>query len=190
MKAVEGMEIENVGRRIVDCFDMKCQKCEKPATFHITDLTGDGLLELHLCAECAKYYLQPESTAAAPQMGGAISSSLKLEQTAEELRELDGKTCPVCGISFFEFRQIGRLGCPHDYDFFFEELEPLLLNVHGSSKHEGKRPKRSTISMDAATEIISLRRKLREAVENEEYETASNLRDQIKKHEEATKRGN
>ena len=39
---------------------MNCQKCHKPATFHITDLTGDELLALHLCADCAKEYLNPE----------------------------------------------------------------------------------------------------------------------------------
>ena len=32
---------------------MKCQKCEKPATFHITDLVDGKPNELHLCEECA-----------------------------------------------------------------------------------------------------------------------------------------
>ncbi|MEZ6096718.1 MAG: UvrB/UvrC motif-containing protein [Pirellulaceae bacterium] len=167
---------------------MKCQKCEKPATFHITDLTGEGLLELHLCAECARTYLQPEGEPAAPKMGNVIEGQLKLEQTAEELKELDNKTCPVCGISFFEFRQVGRLGCPYDYQFFQKELEPLLLNVHGSTEHPGKHPRRPTLSPEHSTEIIGLRRKLREAVEREDYEQASKVRDQIKQHEEVTRR--
>ena len=68
---------------------MKCQKCEKPATFHITDLTGkDGLLELHLCPECAKQYLQTnEKEQEAPKISGVLSSQLKLEQTAEDLKD-------------------------------------------------------------------------------------------------------
>ena len=33
---------------------MKCQQCEKPATFHITELTGGQPQELHLCEGCAK----------------------------------------------------------------------------------------------------------------------------------------
>jgi len=103
---------------------MKCQKCEKPATFHITDLTGkEGLLELHLCPDCAKAYLQTgEAEQETPKISGVLSTQLKLEQTAEDLKELDGKECPICGISFYEFRQAGRLGCPHDYVFFGEEL--------------------------------------------------------------------
>ena len=32
---------------------MKCQKCDKPATFHITDLIDGKPNELHLCEECA-----------------------------------------------------------------------------------------------------------------------------------------
>ncbi|MEM9412225.1 MAG: DNA helicase UvrBC, partial [Planctomycetota bacterium] len=123
---------------------MKCQKCEKPATFHITDLSGDEVLALHLCPDCAKSYLQPEEgdeDIAAPKTMGFLQQQLKLEQTAEDLKELDSKECPVCGITFYEFRQNGRLGCPHDYDFFSEELEPLLLNVHNATEHVGKRPK-------------------------------------------------
>ncbi len=169
---------------------MKCQKCEKPATFHITDLTTEGLVELHFCADCAKTFLQPDGEKPAETMTKAVKDQLKLEQTAEELRELDTKTCPVCGISFFEFRQIGRLGCPHDYKFFAEELEPLLLNIHGNSKHVGKHPKRPLLDPVLAAKIIQLRRGLRDCVENEDYENASKTRDQIRKlEEEGAKRG-
>ena len=160
---------------------MKCQKCEKPATFHITDLTGDDLLALHLCADCAKVYLQPEnSIESAPSITGVIQQQLKLEQTADDLRELDSRECPICGVSFFEFRQSGRLGCPHDYVFFGNELEPLLVNVHGDNSHVGKRPKRGSDNTELQTEMIRLRREMKEAVENEDYEAASELRDRIR----------
>ena len=90
---------------------MKCQKCKKSATFHITDLTGDELLALHLCPDCAKQYLQSEDTdAETPEISGVLSQQLKLEQTAEELKELDARECPICGISFYEFRQAGTIG--------------------------------------------------------------------------------
>ena len=60
---------------------MKCQKCEKPATFHITDLSGDEVLALHLCPDCAKTYLQPdepEGETAAPTTMGFLQQQLKL----------------------------------------------------------------------------------------------------------------
>lgn len=161
---------------------MKCQKCEKPATFHITDLSGDEVLALHLCPDCAKTYLQheePETETAAPTTMGFLQQQLKLEQTAEDLKELDSKECPICGITFFEFRQNGRLGCPHDYEFFGSELEPLLLNVHGGQEHVGKQPNRSDEGIEARTHIIRLRREMKEAIETENYERATELRDQI-----------
>lgn len=164
---------------------MKCQNCEKPATFHITDLTGSELVELHFCADCAKEHLQPGTIALpAPTISGVLEKQLKLGQTAEELKELDSRSCPVCGITFFEFRQMGRLGCPHDYEVFANELEGLLVNIHGAEKHAGKHPQRPTVDSALATQTIRLRRDLREAVEQEDYERASQLRDQIRKFEE------
>lgn len=165
---------------------MKCQNCEKPATFHITDLTGPELVELHLCAECAREHLQPSSPPGlpAPTISGVLEKQLALGQTAEELRELDARNCPMCGITFLEFRQSGRLGCPHDYEVFSAELEALLTNIHGSDHHTGKRPLRPAANPAQATQTIRLRRELREAVEQEDYERASQLRDRIRRFEE------
>lgn len=164
---------------------MKCQKCEKPATFHITDLTGEELLALHLCPDCAKLYLQTEEpTIEAPMLSGVLSKQMKLEQTAEDLRELDSRECPVCGISFYEFRQAGRLGCPHDYVFFGNELEPLLVNVHGDNRHVGKKPQRGGLNTESQVELIRLRREMKEVIENEDYEQATKIRDRIRRLEE------
>lgn len=165
--------------------NMKCQKCQKQATFHITDLTGDDLLALHLCPECAKSYLETgDSSEDAPVISDVMSKQLKpLEQTADDLRELDATECPICGISFYEFRQGGRLGCPHDYVFFGEDLEPLLINVHGDNQHVGKQPKRGITDTESQTELIRLRRQMKEVVEQEDYEKASQIRDQIRQIE-------
>jgi protein-arginine kinase activator protein McsA len=115
---------------------MKCQKCDKPATFHITELEkGKHQQELHLCEEHARLYLtqsEPEP-GNAPTLAGALAQQLAVGQTAEELEKLDKKACPVCGITFYEFRNQGRLGCPHDYIFFEKELEPLIANIHGET---------------------------------------------------------
>ena len=164
---------------------MKCQKCDKLATFHITDLSDGQLLALHLCQDCVQDYLQPEKkTKKTPVVSSIISNQLKIGQTAEELAELDEKQCPICGISFYEFRQGGRLGCPNDYVFFYAELEPLLNNVHGSTEHVGKRPARGEHDTQPQTELIRLRREMKEAVDCEDYELASELRDRIKSVEE------
>lgn len=160
---------------------MKCQQCEKPATFHITELTDPaGPVMVHLCEEHARVYLaqgSPDSPTSA--LADMLAKQLKLEQTTEQLAQLDKKTCPVCGITFAEFRQAGRLGCGYDYVCFEEDLGPLLLNIHGSKTHKGKRPSRGSGSPDRQHKLIQLRREMQDAITNEDYERAGELRDKI-----------
>lgn len=165
---------------------MKCQKCDQKATFHITELTGGKPQELHLCEEHARDYLTQSDAVEneAPSLAGALAQQL-VGQTAEELKRLDQRPCPVCGITFHDFRSQGRLGCPHDYVFFQKELQPLVLNIHGESQHVGKQPKRTHGDTDQKTELIRLRREMKTAVSEEDYEKASRIRDQIRQIEQA-----
>ena len=150
---------------------MKCQYCEKPATFHITELTEpDGPTVLHLCEDHARNFLHKDSPTPASSIAGAIAKQFNLGQTKEDLAQLDQKECPVCGISFFEFRSTGRLGCPYDYKHFQSDLDPLLRNIHDSLRHVGKRPQRAASSADAQAEMIGLRREMEQAVEKEDYD--------------------
>src|SRR5690348_9322612 len=108
---------------------MKCQQCEKPATFHITELTGEQPQELHLCETCVKSYLahgEPGTAPVAPTLANVLAKQLQIGKAAEELAKLDQRACPICGITFYEFRNQGRLGCPHDYVYFERELTPLV----------------------------------------------------------------
>ena len=168
---------------------MKCQKCEKPATFHITELAEGKPEELHLCEDHAREYLT--SSGSEPVSAGSMAAVLAQQmaqqmavgQTAEELAELDQQACPVCGITFYEFRSQGRLGCPHDYVCFQPQLEPLILNIHGEAEHTGKSPQRCPEGGAERTQLIRLRREMKEAVDTEDYERASEIRDQIHKVE-------
>ncbi len=165
---------------------MKCQKCDRPASFHITDLVEGKPKELHLCEECAQAFLAPNEEDAAevmPAMAGLLAQHLAVGETADQLARLDQRVCPVCGISFLEFRKQGRLGCPHDYVFFSEELEPLLMNIHDQTHHIGKVPKRCSTGADQQTQLIRLRREMKKAVAQEKYEQASELRDKIREIE-------
>lgn len=165
---------------------MKCQHCEKPATFHITEVLGpDGPHVVHLCEEHARAMLSKEAASPVASIAGALAKQLKLGGKGSP--EVENKECPVCGISFFEFRNSGRLGCPYDYTHFEKELEPLLVNIHDSSVHRGKHPRRAAVSADSQARLIRLRREMEEAIEREDYELASSLRDQIRQLEDAGK---
>lgn len=171
---------------------MKCQKCDRQATFHITDLIDGEPSELHLCEECATGFLTPtaqdEASEMMPAMAGLLAQHLAVGETADELARLDQRACPVCGITFLQFRKQGRLGCPHDYIFFEKELEPLLVSIHDQTQHIGKVPKRCPHGADQQTQLIRLRREMKEAVTSEEYERASELRDEIRTIEASFRR--
>lgn len=152
----------------------KCGRCSKPAVLHITELRQGEVQALHLCETCAKEYLSqsPEEQADLAPDGASDDSS-------EALDEIDQQVCPSCGISFKEFRAGGRLGCPHDYTVFEDELLPLLENIHGETEHCGKIPKRAPDSSQRQFKLIKLRGDLRSAVEEERYEEAAKIRDEI-----------
>ncbi len=153
---------------------MKCQRCTKPATLHITDvLPQDQYEEFHFCEECAKKYLDPN--------GPSKKSAGSMADMSEDP---SGKQCGECGIKFVEFRNSGRLGCAHDYDHFGAELVPLLESIHGDTRHNGKKPRRGAVRPPEQTELVQLRRKLQEAVSDEAYEAAAKLRDRIRQLEE------
>ena len=105
-------------------------------------------------------------------------------EESEETAALNQRECPLCGIKFVEFRNSGRLGCPHDYQEFREELQPLLENIHGDTRHCGKTPRRLPQSQQTQSELIQLRKQLHQAVTREAYEEAAQLRDKIRKLEE------
>ncbi|MFO0865642.1 MAG: UvrB/UvrC motif-containing protein [Gemmataceae bacterium] len=162
----------------------KCQQCASPATLHITEVLGQGKFEEHhLCEGCATKYLNEaqgktsKPAAAASAVGGSAEDY--------EGGGFGKGECSACGIKFVDFRNSGRLGCPHDYEFFRDDLIPLLENIHGDSKHTGKTPRRRPQRKEAETELANLRQKLKTAVSKEDYEEAAKIRDRIKKLEEA-----
>ena len=153
-----------------------CQCCnKKAATFHVTEIVDNEKKEIHLCEDCAR-----EKNIALPS--GSLNEFITglFEAHAEtEVPELAGIACPVCGITYAEFRSGGGLGCSRDYTVFKKGLLPFLERIHGSIKHKGKVPLNAGKGMANARKLIHLRRELNKAIEAEEYEKAARLRDQI-----------
>ena len=161
----------------------KCRRCAKPATLHITEIRGGEAQAVHLCEACAQEYLGNDEAAAPEDEGIGLAEKLENLASEEELDELDQIVCPNCGITFGEFRSQGRLGCPQDYVVFESELTPLLENIHGETQHCGKFPKRAPDASRRQYELIKLRNELRNSIEQEDYEAAAGLRDEIQKLE-------
>ena len=156
---------------------MKCQSCSNPATVHITTIEKGGQKKIvHLCQACAEQQqLVKQQELNLP----AILQTLIGQHVGQLSDELARLTCPECGIKFMEFRQQGRLGCPHDYEAFDRGLVPILRDAHGASRHVGKAPARRGV----ATGRLKLRAHLRDAVAREDYERAAQLRDQLRQED-------
>jgi protein arginine kinase activator len=152
----------------------KCGRCSKPAVLHITEIREGDVQALHLCEGCAKEYLNTSPAGPTP-----TTSSESPSGEAVTVDEPEGRTCPNCGITFKEFRAQGRLGCAHDYVAFQEELFPLLENIHSETQHVGKVPKRAPDASQRQFRLVKLRSRLRAAIEEEQYEEAAQLRDEI-----------
>ena len=104
----------------------KCRRCSKPATLHITEIREGKATAIHLCETCARDYLEsPEQDAPSDP---ATELAAKLDELVREGSEeiMAALVCPVCGISFSEFRESGRFGCPADYTEFSTEILPLF----------------------------------------------------------------
>lgn len=174
---------------------MKCQQCDKSAVFHITELEEGEVREVHLCEDHARGYLTQSDGEGggegkeSPAVGGMLSGPLSIAKTADDLAEIDQKACSMCGITFFEFRNNGRLGCPHDYVQFEKELEPLIANIHGATEHVGRTPSRFAAGTEPLTAAVGMRREMKDAVECEDYEQAGTLRDDLRAIDEVARGG-
>ncbi|RMG36254.1 MAG: hypothetical protein D6725_11015 [Planctomycetota bacterium] len=181
-----GRPAESQRPRLRGNSSMKCNFCPKPATLHITDLHKGVVKTIHLCNSCAQKHIADltadvETDPAQPNEATAVSMlQLHLAEVTEESEEQEQQRCPICGITYQEFRKRGRLGCPNDYTLFAEPLTPLLENIHGSTQHTGKIPRRTPAESRKKYELIRLRNELRQAIRDENYEEAAKLRDQIR----------
>ena len=161
---------------------MKCGVCAKrEAVVSFTHIVDDVKQTLVLCHQCASEKNIEVQVTPAAQVKDApvLVKEIKIELAKLAAAEGDGGVrCPTCEMSYEEFKKIGRLGCPHCYDAFAAQLELLLKRIHGDDSHRGKGPLAQ--SAQAADELERLRDELAQAVAEEAFEEAAQLRDRIR----------
>lgn len=165
--------------------EMVCENCgSTDAVVHLTQIVNNQMSTHHLCERCA---------AEKGLDSGPETANLPLIDMIAQMTEDVGpdprttsRACSFCGLTFDDFRQTGRLGCPHCYETFASHLPRLLRRIHGGAKHVGKvyLPPDPTAS-EMEKRLEGLRRKLERAVQSEDFERAAELRDQIRSLEPA-----
>ena len=157
---------------------MLCCICkEKPATVHLTQIAGDKMQKVDLCEECAK------AKGVNDQTGFSLADLLLGLGASQELEQSSGGAetkCPKCGFSQADFKKSGRLGCAECYQTFAEGLGGLLKSMHKGTRHVGKVPSRLQTKRDLSHQMQTLQRKLKKAIDTEDFEQAAQIRDEIK----------
>ncbi len=160
-----------------------CERCNKPATVHLTEISGGKRVEIHLCDACAQEagYVQQAHVPINQLLNQFLQAHAQVNQQPAE-------KCPDCGMTWQEFKDTGLLGCPKDYDIFESQLRGVIERAqNGATHHAGKTPGIDAQSSGTQTtgpgrqaELLKLRKELARAIEDESYERAATLRDQIK----------
>ena len=165
---------------------MLCQNCnENQATVFFFFLINGQERELHLCEDCAKHFGMQLSFDELFQgfLDGFLSHNHRQSFGQENL--IKTRVCNKCGFSYDDFKNSGKLGCDECYKIFHDDLLLVLKNIQGSIKHVGKVPVKNIAKVSFENKIARLENDLRRAINEEKYEDAARIRDEIKKIREA-----
>lgn len=187
---------------------MLCQKCNKnEASVKYTEIINGEKKEMMLCEECSHELGLDNINFNMPIdfssfFGGLLEDDdynspefMPLFQKVKELK------CDNCNMTYDEFINQGKFGCPECYDVFSSKIDAILKRIHGSSEYLGRKAlnnntlkkqnknvgdaplgdpqnKAKTETKDAKLE--KLQRDLKKAIAEERYEDAAKIRDNIK----------
>jgi protein arginine kinase activator len=146
-----------------------CEECgANPANVHLTQIVNNDAMVMNLCDECAKK----------KGINISIEDGGGKDKNPDDEKYKDMK-CPRCGLPYLEFKTKGWLGCAGCYSAFEKEIDELLVRVHGSSVHRGKRYARCEPAGKRGASLKQLKRDLEAAIRNEQFELAAEIRDEI-----------
>lgn len=165
---------------------MLCQNCNKnEATTHIKRIVNGEATESHLCADCVKSLGYDDIFDSFNLKIPSLFSSF-FRDTPFALATTKGLRCECCGSSFDDIVKSGMVGCARCYEIFRDKLMPSIERIHGNTFHAGKTPvMHETIVIPEGENrnnealINEKTAELQKAVENQNFELAAVLRDEI-----------
>lgn len=185
----------------------KCNK--KVATVFISTIVNGKNTQMYLCTDCAKELhdnMNPDIKIPFPindiltnmelnedtinewinkfkdmEDKGQIEELVQHEnpETLQHNNQYEDITCNFCNTSFDEYKKTGKLGCGKCYSTFRKQLKPIIEGIYGYSEHIGKFPKNEFKDTEIVKTVEQLKEKLNMAIQEEEYEQAAKLRDEI-----------
>lgn len=178
---------------------MLCEKCRiREANIKYTEIINGMKKEHNLCSQCAKEMdfgpysaiLEgefPLSMLLSSLLGLSDSDAAARQQKTEEV------ICPTCGTTYEEFIKNSRFGCADCYHVFDLLIGEKIKKLQDNASHTGKQPKmragkppeaavssKGEMQFTREEQIRQLERRLKAALEAEDYEQAAVCRDQIR----------
>jgi len=150
----------------------KCQICGKPATVHLTQITGNKIHKIDLCEDCAKEkgITDPDGFSG-PELAAGVSAARHASS--------ESVVCEVCGFTSKDFKKLGHFGCPSCYEQFAPIITPMLRSMHRDTEHNGKVPERSLARLSLLKRIEALEEQIEDAIKDERFEDAARIRDEL-----------
>lgn len=178
---------------------MLCEKCKiREANIQYTEVINGVKTEHHFCTQCAKDMDFGQYSAIfdgefplVQLLSGLLGGEAPVQRNVKSARVV----CPTCGTTYEEFVKNSCFGCQDCYSVFDLLIHENIKKLQGSDCHKGKRPvngplpdqqkEQEALEMPEIREtperlLVRWQRKLKEALEQEDYETAAVCRDQIR----------
>ncbi len=188
---------------------MLCENCGKrEANVRYEENINGQIKKMNLCEECSRELGIGNMDFNMPInfsnfLGGFLQD---FENTSfmPLLTELKSLKCNTCGYTFDDIVKTGKLGCMECYDVFGDKLDPIIKRVQGENRHIGRLGKVIDKKIDEklsienekeqgekienknnskGSKIEQLKEKLKQLIQDEKYEEAAKIRDEIKKLE-------
>lgn len=159
---------------------MKCKFCDEEATIYYTQIVEGQMKKICLCVSCAQQQgiMNPEDFTMADILMEGLPQQKMMTTTVKSTEQ-----CERCGFTLKDLKKVGRLGCSHCYETFRGEILPMLEKMHKGMVHVGRAPEGMLNVKLVQKKLEDSHQSLKQAIAEEKFEKAANLRDEIKQIE-------
>lgn len=170
---------------------MICDKCKKnEAKINLVKIINGEKQQIWLCEECARNISNIPFLSSIPDGAGfpfqeILNGLLTGVENArpKSKKEKIKPVCPTCGLTYDEFNKTKKVGCSDCYAVFKDPIKAIIKNVHGEKNYKGRIPKRAHREFLQRDRLKNLKQQLQILIEEEEYEKAAVIRDEIREIE-------
>ncbi|MGL5245126.1 MAG: UvrB/UvrC motif-containing protein [Sarcina sp.] len=163
---------------------MLCEKCNKNiATISIVKIINGNREQMMVCEQCASRLIDKPISNFKDLDGEEFKKLLStlMDPSSDNNKNIDLSKlkCPICNISYKDFKEKNMLGCNKCYEIFYDSLKEE--NMVSNKIYKGKFPTKYGIDILQKRKMKLLQEELNVAISTENYEHAAVLRDEINK---------